>query len=442
MAQRRMRVALATLALLFLPLTANAGAIEDLADAAQEALEAEDVDEVNRFLKRIDKVAPDADAPVSYRTQARVHFIEGMARWVDGDQDKAMDVWRACLAIDEEYQWDHANFPIDDAESVFEGLRREVRSKTKVGLGIPIDTGATKIFVAGWPADSTTRMPEGRYLVQAVCPDAVTYGKWWKYGRAPKYESMCPGGFGEAAELVAEATDEVLFDDFGNPIQPGPSAGGGFAPEPVEPDPVVEAPPDATQVPEPVEPDPVVEAPPDATQVPEPVVEPPPEATQVPEPEPEPVVEAPTDATQVPEPVVEAPPEPEPVEPEPTLDGVADAGLGDGSGGRGGSGGGSGGGSPVMGKAMLFGGGGCVAVGTGLYFAWVSPAYSAIEAARTEPSGITRADADCLTGSFNTARVVTGSLLGLGLAGATGGLVMQLTHVAITPWGVTVGGTF
>jgi hypothetical protein len=408
-----MRVAPALFALIVLglPSLAWAGAVQDLLDATQEALEAEETEEVYRIIKRIDKVAPDAEQPLTTRTQAKVRYFEGLAQWIDGDTDEAMDTFRWCLAIDNEFQWDTENFPLDDAHSVFEGLRREVRSKKTIGLGVPLDTGATTIYVAGQVADETTRMPEGKYLVQALCPDGVTYGRWWKFGKAPKYESLCPMGFGEAAGPVADGGDDVQFDAFGNPIVNGGGGGpmfdefgnpiGGGAPEP-EPEPIVEPEPEP-------EPEPVAE--------PEPEPEP-----DEPEPEPEPVVEP---------------------EPEPSQDGVTDAGGTDpirdprpprepkppreGS---------------VLGKVMLGGGGGALAVGTGLYFAWVNPAYASVNDANATPASLTRVEADDITARYNTARLVTASLLGVGLVGVAGGAAVEFTHVSITPWGVSVGGSF
>ena len=449
-----MRVALALVTLLALgalPATAQAGAVEDLLVATQEALEAEEFDEVARFIKRIDKVAPDAEAPLTARTQAKVRYFEGLAKWLDGDQDKAMDVFRMCLAIDNDFQWDTTNFPLDDAHSVFEGLRREMRSKSAIGLGVPLDTGATTIYIAGHVADETTRMPEGRYLVQALCPDGVTYGKWWKYGKAPNYESLCPMGFGEAAESVAEADDAVMFDEFGNPIVGGNGGGDSIFGPAIDvgtPDPEPVAEPEPEPEPEPVvepepEPEPVAE--PEPEPEPEPVVEPEPEPEPVaePEPEPEPVVEP--EPEPEPEPVAEPEPAPEPVaEPAPDDDGVADGGdepkpireprppreprTGDGG--------------SVMGKALLGGGGGCVALGTGLYFAWVNPAYSAVADANGAPATITRAEADDITGRYNTARLVTAGLLGVGVAAVAGGAVVEFTDVSITPWGISVSGRF
>ncbi len=420
-----MRVAPALFALIVLglPSLAWAGAVQDLLDATQEALEAEETEEVYRIIKRIDKVAPDAEQPLTTRTQAKVRYFEGLAQWIDGDTDEAMDTFRWCLAIDNEFQWDTENFPLDDAHSVFEGLRREVRSKKTIGLGVPLDTGATTIYVAGQVADETTRMPEGKYLVQALCPDGVTYGRWWKFGKAPKYESLCPMGFGEAAGPVADGGDDVQFDAFGNPIVNGGGGGpmfdefgnpiGGGAPEP-EPEPIVEPEPEP-------EPEPIVE--PEPEPEPEPVAEPEPEPEpDEPEPEPEPVVEP---------------------EPEPSQDGVTDAGGTDpirdprpprepkppreGS---------------VLGKVMLGGGGGALAVGTGLYFAWVNPAYASVNDANATPASLTRVEADDITARYNTARLVTASLLGVGLVGVAGGAAVEFTHVSITPWGVSVGGSF
>lgn len=95
-----------------------------------------------------------------------------------------------------------------------------------------------------------------------------------------------------------------------------------------------------------------------------------------------------------------------------------------------------------MGKALLGGGGGCLAIGTGLYFAWVNPAYSAVADANGKPASFDRAEADAITGRFNTARLVTSGLLGLGLASVAGGAVVEFTDLSITPWGVSVGGRF
>ncbi len=95
-----------------------------------------------------------------------------------------------------------------------------------------------------------------------------------------------------------------------------------------------------------------------------------------------------------------------------------------------------------MGKALMGGGGGCLALGTGLYFAWVNPAYGAVADANADPASLNRVEADALTGRYNTARLVTAGLLGVGLAATAGGAVVEFTHVSITPWGVSVGGSF
>jgi hypothetical protein len=96
----------------------------------------------------------------------------------------------------------------------------------------------------------------------------------------------------------------------------------------------------------------------------------------------------------------------------------------------------------VLGKVLMGGGGGCMALGTGLYFAWVNPAYSAVSDANSAPATVTRREADTITGRYNTARLVTAGLLGVGVAGVAAGATVEFTQVSVTPWGVTVSGRF
>ncbi len=560
MAKRRLRLAcsLALAALGLGPAPAFGGAVEQLLEAAEQNLLGGETGEVERFIKRIEKIAPDAEQPISYRNLAKVKFVQGMALWQEEEQEDGMDLWREALKIDIEYPWDAAKYQQGDAESVFEGLRREVRSYKQIGLGVPQDTGATTVYVAGRQADASSRMPEGRYLVQAVCPEGDVYGRWWKYGRAPNYESLCPGGFGEAVVPVAAATDDVLFDDFGNPILPPGGAAGaqGATQEPppevleevvkaatlplVKSDEEAEAKAkakaraeaaaaeaaaaeaaaveaaaaeaaaaeaaaaeaavaaaaaeaaesaaaaeaekaaavatvtaaieeaaalavtsmvEAAAVAAAFDQEAVVaaafeeaaaaaaeqaaaeaaateEATAEAAATEEAIAEA--AATEeataeavateeaTPEPasgeqhdEPEAVADAQGEQT-------DSTPAPEPVTSETSLGDKRD---------KGGS---------VVEKALIFGGAGSAAVGAGLYFLWVSPAYADIEDARANPAVTTASQAESLTKRFNTSRAVTAGLMGLGLVGASSGLVMHFTAVSVapTPCGLSLQGRF
>jgi hypothetical protein len=100
------------------------------------------------------------------------------------------------------------------------------------------------------------------------------------------------------------------------------------------------------------------------------------------------------------------------------------------------------GGSHAAGIALLGGGGGCLAVGTGLYFAWVNPAWAEVDQANRDPASVTRREADELSQRYSLARAVTTGLLGLGIAGAATGALVEITNVGVTPWGLSVSGRF
>ncbi|MBN1336759.1 MAG: hypothetical protein JXB39_12445 [Deltaproteobacteria bacterium] len=389
-----MRLALCVTLLAAAPRFARADACRDLVDAAYEAARAGRWEEVPEYVKRADKIAPNADQPVSSHTLARLWYLEGVAYWFGGQKDKALDPWRITFQTEIDYPWESEAFVDDDGEALFESLRRETRSRPSVSLDIPSNTGAARFYVSGHPVDTASRVVEGRHLVQAVCPDGSVQGKWWKYGKPPKYESFCPGGFGTAvAASPAASQGEVLFDDFGNPI---------VAASAVRPD-----------------------------MQPAAGTKPAPAATKAPTPEKKPAA---TSTAAASTPSKQTPPKAEKPakdskKPASTAPAVASAS-------------GTSGGSNLASTLLLGGGGVFLAGGAAANFLLVNPTWSEIQTARDKPGSITREEADALTGRFNTWRTVTVGLLGAGVAGLGAGVLLHDAHVLVVPGGFLAQGRF
>lgn len=429
---RRLRIALLAGLLSAAPRLAHAGAVTDLVQAAREALQSEEYDDARRFTRRAEKVADNADDIIPYRTQARIWYYQGLAEWYGGDRDtKALEAWREALKVDIDFPWDVDTFPEEDAESVFESLRREVRSRSTVDLGVPDQTGQAELYVAGRQVRSGDSLPQGRYLVQARCPNGDIYSRWWKYDdKTPEYEELCPEGFGEIVEdATAGDDDELMFDEFGNPIVGGaPSkdslisdiGGEGVS----EPEDSSSAETDGG------------ETSPDPTESEEPA----PEATADAGGEPAETEPAETESTEggdtEPETpaVAEADPKPASEEPAPDPDESSGSGRAVPPSGGGGSG--------FSGNALLYGGAGACAVGVGMNFLLVNPAWSDVEQAREAPEDYERAEADELTAKFNRRRWLTLATLGVGLAGMGGGVLLGDTGLVFYPGGVTWQGRF
>ena len=209
---------------------ANAAAHSDpatLLDDMRAAMVAGEVDEAIAMAKQTRKVLKASGEPVTAHVQAGLALVEGAARWSVDDQDDAMEAWRTALRLIPELTWDPDLPAVNDADAVFEALRREVRGRAKTVVGVPADLGATQLYVAGQPATPDMALPEGSYLVQAACPDGELRSRWWRSDKPLKAEKSCPGGLGESQAVVDEGCDEVEFDAFGNPVDA--CASGGLA---------------------------------------------------------------------------------------------------------------------------------------------------------------------------------------------------------------------
>lgn len=89
-------------------------------------------------------------------------------------------------------------------------------------------------------------------------------------------------------------------------------------------------------------------------------------------------------------------------------------------------------------------GGGLLLSSVGLHVAWASPAWGALEEARAAPSTVTQAEADALSGRFQSARVVTlgTGLVGVGLLASGSWLHFTQVQVGVGPRQLVVSGRF
>lgn len=437
---------------LLAPGPAHAGAVEDLLDATLQALLAKEYDEVAKYTKRAEKVADSSDTVIPATTLANIWYYAGLAEWYGGDRDtRALEQWRLALASYEEHPWDATNFVDDEAETVFESLRREVKSRKHVDLAIPEEHGKAKIFVSGRPVQMGDEVVDGnRYLIQVVCPpDGTVYSRWWKYGKAPKYEELCPEGFGvvEEAPPAEEAGDVAeMFDDFGNPIgaarsrsvleanpsldEPGGEKGstGDVVSSASSGDPATTAaaePPKERRSRKGKEEKVSSE---DATRASGATGEPPVVAAS----------STPVEPTSTPT----TPATTGTVESDPVVAGNHPGG------GEGPDQPGEGRRGPhvlpssTTGRGVSGAGVGLVAVGSVLNFVWVNPIWADIQAARDNPAGITAEEAAGLTSRFNTARVSTLACMGVGFVALGTGYLVSWEGVGLTPQGVFVSGRF
>jgi len=395
---------------LFIAPSANAGAISDLATASAEAVKKGDSDSNIEFLQRAIKVAPDAEEVVGSVDLARLYQHAGLAKYKKGDkEDDSVAYFRQALMIDPELSWNEEVFNDDDAWTLFEALRRETSGKKQVSSGVPEFTGQAKIFIDGHSSAHGSEVFEGKHLVQITCPGGQVYGRWHKFGKPPKYRSMCPDGFGTVAALdpVAEPTGEtdalLLFDEFGNPI--APDAASAEAPEPAGEDafdafgnPITPA-AEAAEAAEAA----TAAAPVEAT--PAPAADPAPEALAFLSEE------------------LAGEPTPPPA--------VA-------------SGGGSALDLSLSSTGVMVSGGGaaCLLVGAVMNFAIVNPHYTAVAYYRDNPQEISRDDADALTSRFRSFATMTAGIVGLGLAGTVGGFFIDDSHLGLSPNGVWLSTEF
>ena len=421
-----------------------AGPVDDGVAAARTAIASKDWKSAAKALDGAEAAAPTAAAVVSGRVLAKVWYLRGVVEYMQGDKKgRAMDLWRQALVLDNELPWDESVLKADDPQTLFEALRAEVRGRSKVDIGAPEATGTAKLFVDGKRRTAGDAVLDGTHLTQVECPDGKVYGEWTTFKKPAKWLKLCPGGVDTSAVVADEApTDEwsefgpmfgapvtdgesildVPFEDEGAPVeQPvaDVSPSDAVAEEPVAEEPVAEEPvaeePVAEEpvAEEPVAEEPVYEEP--VAEEPvyeEPVAEEPVAEEPVAE---EPVAEEPVAETPVADATPEEPAE-DPVHSTPDVDLTGPDPVPDP---------GSGSGGLTLGTTMMAGGGALVLGGVITNFALVNPTWAAVADANADPTTIDRADAEALTGRFNTFRGLTLGLLGGGVALTGVGVLLE-----------------
>ncbi len=183
---------------------------------ALRALETGETKPAAKTCRRALKALGQAEEIVSTDLLAALHFTRGLALW-DQQSEAAMEAWREALRVRPDLSWSGEGWVEPSAETVFEALRREVASYSRIDLGTPEEAAAERVYVAGRSLEESRGLPEGRHLVQARCDEGQVVSRWWSFGNPPDYQRLCPGGF-TSPLADNEGCDEVEFDDFGNPV--------------------------------------------------------------------------------------------------------------------------------------------------------------------------------------------------------------------------------
>lgn len=176
--------------------------------------------------------AEEAGAVVPAAVQAGLHCERGVALWLSGDRERAMEAWRQALRVEPELAWPAEHEVLDEPWAAFEALRREVAARPRLSLGLPADLAPGQLWIAGRPADAATTLPAGRYLVQVRCADGEVRGRWWDLGRPPPWGLLCGRPLATGAPVAAPAGGEPTFDDFGRPVSAAPAPSAAPATEP------------------------------------------------------------------------------------------------------------------------------------------------------------------------------------------------------------------
>ncbi len=231
-----MRAAATLLALVLAP-AARAAAPPSLDAALAEAradLAAGQPKAALKVLKAADRGADELPAVVATRQLAGLPYLRGVALLALGDEDGAMDAWRAALVIDDGLPWDAELVPDTATRDLYLALVREVGSRAEVDAGVPEATGRARVFADGRRVRAGDAVREGRHLVQVRCPEGDVHGRWHAFeaGRAtPDWLALCPNGVDTSVVVEEDTAPADDFAEFGPTF--GPPAGGGTAPEPV-----------------------------------------------------------------------------------------------------------------------------------------------------------------------------------------------------------------
>lgn len=187
-------------------------------------------------LEEAETYARQAGVKVPAKSSASIFYLRGVAYRASGDRkNRAADLWRQALVIDNELVWDESLIDDGDAFSLFEALRGEVRGRPTVDPGVPEALGAAKAYIDGRRVRAGETVLEGMHLAQITCDDGTIPGVWTPLSRPLNWVKLCPNGI-DTSVVVAEDDEDDLFGgmlpDF-----------GGEADEPEPPAPVPPASP-------------------------------------------------------------------------------------------------------------------------------------------------------------------------------------------------------
>jgi len=215
------------LALLIAPGLARA-AVSDELGKARAALVSGDGKAAAQALDSAEDEAVDEAAVLPASLLARLYFYRGVSEHIQGDKKgRALDAWRQALIFDNGFQWDREVLDADDPRALFEALRAEVRSRSRVDTWVPEAVGAAKLFVDGQRRSHGDEVRQGIHLAQIECPDGSVHGKWTDLTKDPKWFKLCPAGVDTSVVVEeAAASSEDEFADFAPMFGPAPDDGG------------------------------------------------------------------------------------------------------------------------------------------------------------------------------------------------------------------------
>jgi len=172
-------------------------------------------------LEGAEEVAQQAGVLVPARSVASIFYLRGVAHRATGDRkEKATDLWRAALVVDNELVWDESLIDDGDAFSLFEALRGEVRGRQSVDVGVPEALGAAKAYVDGVRVRAGDTVLKGSHLAQITCDDGAIPGAWTTFSRPLNWVKLCPNGIDTTVVVTDDDDDDDLFGgmlpDFGD----------------------------------------------------------------------------------------------------------------------------------------------------------------------------------------------------------------------------------
>jgi len=192
---------------------AQAAPLDEALSAARAAITAGDSKAAAEALARAELAASAATAPVRPAELAAIWLYQGvLLRAAHDPKGRYNDLWRQALVVDNTLPWDEALLKDDDAFSLFEALRTEVRGRPKLSTGAPAAVGAAKLYIDGARTNAEDTRHEGVHLAQITCPDGCTYSGWTTLRPPPQPLAWCPGGVDLSA---APAEEEDEFDGMG-----------------------------------------------------------------------------------------------------------------------------------------------------------------------------------------------------------------------------------